>query len=357
LAEGEAALSYFVDGGTGFGMITTRDTAAVVPLTEAGKLGKLAQLFRSSLRANDHGTYNGAANRLYTTTVQPLLAAVETEPSTLVVYPDGPLFSLPFEAFATEPGPADYRAYPFLIRQHAVRYGYGATLDAALHRDKSTSSFRLLGVAPQFKGHMEETLLGPVAPLPGTADELRMIEVEYGTRDHPTQTLLGQNATEEALKTLPLADFDIIHLATHGFVNPSNPGLSGLVLASAPAAATDEDNLLFAEETYALDLNARLVVLSACQTGLGSFVGGEGLLGLSRGFLYAGARQLAVSLWQVSDNGTRELMKSFHLAMLQGKPPGAALRSAKLKLLEHPQHSRPYYWAPFVLIGPGGTTG
>ena len=113
-----------------------------------------------------------------------------------------------------------------------------------------------------------------------------------------------------------------------------------------------EDGILYLGEVYNLNLNADLVVLSACETGLGKIARGEGLIGLTRGFLYAGAQNLLVSLWQVNDASTSQLMIDFYRNMLNGESKPTALREAKLALIENdPKYAGPYYWAPFVLIG------
>lgn len=106
------------------------------------------------------------------------------------------------------------------------------------------------------------------------------------------------------------------------------------------------------EEIYTLRLNADLVVLSACETGLGPLLQGKGIVGLTRGFLYAGARNVAVSLWQVNDARTAELMEAFYRGMLEGTPKAEALRRAKQQIINGPpRYARPYYWASFILVG------
>ena len=113
-----------------------------------------------------------------------------------------------------------------------------------------------------------------------------------------------------------------------------------------------QDGFLRLHDVYELELSADLVVLSGCQTALGKELGGEGLVGLTRGFMYAGARSVVASLWQVDDESTAELMKRFYRAMLkEGRRPADALRTAQLELSRHPRWSEPFYWAGFVLQG------
>ncbi|HEY7285175.1 MAG TPA: CHAT domain-containing protein [Vicinamibacterales bacterium] len=149
-----------------------------------------------------------------------------------------------------------------------------------------------------------------------------------------------------------LSDYRIIHFATHGLINTMRPELSGLALSLVDRNGRSQDGFLRLNTIYNLRLAADLVVLSACQTALGKEVAGEGLVGLTRGFMYAGARRVIASLWQVSDVATAELMKKFYTAMLQQHlPPAAALRRAQLEMARDPRWASPFFWAGFVLQG------
>jgi CHAT domain-containing protein len=149
-----------------------------------------------------------------------------------------------------------------------------------------------------------------------------------------------------------LSQYRIIHFATHGFLNSVNPALSGLILSLVNPEGTPDNGFLRLHDIFNLNLSAELVVLSACQTGLGEDVRGEGLVGLTRGFMYAGAKRVAVSLWSVDDEGTAVLMSEFYRQMLQENlSPAAALRQAQLALLQQPDWQSPYYWAAFTMQG------
>ena len=149
-----------------------------------------------------------------------------------------------------------------------------------------------------------------------------------------------------------LNGYRIVHFATHGLINTSRPELSGLALSLVDRDGRSRDGFLRLNTIYNLRLSADLVVLSACQTALGKEVAGEGLVGLTRGFMYAGTRRVIASLWQVSDVATAELMKKFYAFMLQRRLPApAALRSAQLEMAKDPRWSSPYFWAGFVLQG------
>jgi CHAT domain-containing protein/tetratricopeptide (TPR) repeat protein len=159
-------------------------------------------------------------------------------------------------------------------------------------------------------------------------------------------------ASRDLVAAGALGDRRIVHFATHGVLNSEHPDLSGLVLSLVDEKGRPRDGFLRMHEIYNLRLPADLVVLSACQTALGREIRGEGLVGLTRGFMYAGARRVVASLWQVDDESTAELMKRFYRAMLKdGRPPADALRTAQLEMSRSRRWSAPFYWAGFVLQG------
>jgi CHAT domain-containing protein len=149
-----------------------------------------------------------------------------------------------------------------------------------------------------------------------------------------------------------LSQYRVVHFATHGLLNSEHPELSGLVLSLVDEQGRPQEGFLRLHEIFNLRLPAELVVLSACQSGLGKEVKGEGLVGLTRGFMYAGAARVMASLWQVNDAATAELMKRFYRRMLQdGMRPAAALRAAQIEMWKTPQWQSPFYWGAFVLQG------
>ncbi|MEC4807192.1 MAG: CHAT domain-containing protein, partial [Jaaginema sp. PMC 1080.18] len=157
-------------------------------------------------------------------------------------------------------------------------------------------------------------------------------------------------AERELITSADLADYQIVHLATHGLLNEQNPELSGLVLSLFEETGEAENGFLRLHDIFNLNLPAELVVLSACETGLGENVRGEGLVGLTRGFMYAGAKRVVVSLWKVNDVQTSVLMTQFYERMLQEEQnPVAALRAAQLQMWE--AGKSPYYWAAFTVQG------
>ena len=160
------------------------------------------------------------------------------------------------------------------------------------------------------------------------------------------------NASRALAMSPQLSQYRILHFATHGLLNSERPELSGLVFSLIDQEGKPQDGFLRLHEIYNLQLNADLIVLSACETGLGKEIKGEGLIGLTRGFMYSGAPRVVASLWNVDDLATAELMKLFYQRMLKdGLPAGAALRAAQLELSGQKRWASPYFWAGFVLHG------
>jgi CHAT domain-containing protein len=175
------------------------------------------------------------------------------------------------------------------------------------------------------------------------------------TRLAPAGTVMlhtGFAANRESALESDLSNYRILHFATHGLVDNQHPLLSGLLLSTIDEQGRSRDGLLQLRDIYGLRLNADLVVLSACQTGLGKELSGEGFVGLTQGFLYAGSRSVVASLWQVEDNTAATLMTNFYQDMLmEGDPPAVALRRAKLKMYRQQPHQSPYYWSAFIIQG------
>ena len=149
-----------------------------------------------------------------------------------------------------------------------------------------------------------------------------------------------------------LSKYRIVHFATHAMLNNSHPELSGIVLSLVDESGKPQNGFVRLYEIYNLRLSADLVVLSACRTALGKEIKGEGLIGLTRGFMYAGSPRVVVSLWEVNDEATAELMKRFYTAMfVKGMRPAAALRTAQVSMSRSRWWNAPYYWAAFELQG------
>lgn len=223
--------------------------------------------------------------------------------------------------------------------------------DVRVAMGKSKASQKLADAASELKQSLREVGETGLARLPFTrreADEIALLVPE------PQRKIaLDFAAQREIFLQANLSEYRILHIATHGLLNSTHPELSGLVFSLVDKNGKPKDGFLRLHEIYNLKLNADLIVLSACQTALGKEIRGEGLIGLTRGFMYAGASRVIASLWKVNDKATAELMKVFYQELLGEKKqsPAAALRAAQLTLLKQKRWEHPSYWAAFALQG------
>jgi CHAT domain-containing protein len=266
----------------------------------------------------------------------------------LIIVPDAAIGTIPFEALVSQRGlDDDLRSNQYLLHNFAISYDYAATLTVNKTRsdDKSAKKDAILLAAPVSFEYEGQNLV----ELPDSEKEIDEISKLFLDAQISAVTTTGEGASEKMIKTTTLSDFRFIHLATHGVVNQSKPELSRIFLVPGES----EDGSLYSGEIYNLKCNANLVTLSACETGLGQVAKGEGIVGLSRALQYAGAKNLIVSLWQVADKSTADLMIEFYRSSIQSDVNNYStdLRAAKLSLLASEAYHSPYYWAPFILIG------
>jgi CHAT domain-containing protein len=203
------------------------------------------------------------------------------------------------------------------------------------------------GVAPT------ATSLRPVATPAQTPANERGAATSALVPERERMQALDFEASRTTALRPELGEYRIVHFDTHGMLNNVHPELSGIVLSLVDKEGRPQDGFLRLQDIYNLKLPAELVVLSACQTGLGKEIKGEGLIGLTRGFMYAGAPRIVASLWKVDDRATSELMKRFYQGLLgpEALRSAGALRQAQLSILKKKQWREPYYWAAFVLQG------
>ena len=378
LDKQSALIEYFVGKDSIFIIAITTDRFEIIPIVKNPAFDQHIFGVREGITQQDFQPYTDAAFALFQTLLLPIKDLIETKD--LVIIPDEALSFLPFEALLTALPDItskikDYRTLPYLIQQHQISYAYSATLLLeTLHRQRSIPKQNYLAFAPVFQEGVtsgtrsaefistyqrsEVNSPSSFGALPSSREEVLSIQELFSKKNgflkrwfgDKNPVFLDANASEEALKTQPLSNYRYLHFATHGFVNTKNPELSGLLLA--PDSSRNEDGILHLGEIYNLQLNADLVTLSACETGLGKIARGEGLIGLTRGFIYAGAQNLLVSLWQVNDGSTAGLMTDFYSHMLDGQNKATSLRLAKLNMIDNdPVYAHPQYWASFVLIG------
>lgn len=201
---------------------------------------------------------------------------------------------------------------------------------------------------------LDEQDRGVIARLPSTSREAQSVVAL--TSEDERMIASGFDATKARVMNDALKEFRIIHFATHGLMNSQSPELSGVVLSLVDQQGNKQSGFLRLHDVYNMDLSADLVVLSACRTGLGRNIQGEGMVGLASGFMYAGAKSVMASLWKVDDDATAELMSHFYKALLKdGMTPAAALNTAKREMWKQPRWRAPFYWAGFTLQGEPAT--
>lgn len=301
--------------------------------------------------------YTQEAHWFYQKLVAPFLTIPNLK--NLIIVPDGELGNIPFEVVLTTAAnqqQVTYSELDYLLKQYNISYNYSASLwlqnqqkglkannnkllAYAAHYDGDTTNLRAIR-SPQWVNMRQQ-----LPALPATQEEVQELAHHYSGDSY-----LGNQANEAHFKNT-VHNYNIIHLAMHGIIDAKNPILSSLVFTED--RDTTQDNFLQVDEIYQLDLNANLVVLSACETGYGKFQQGEGILSLARSFMYAGTPSLVVSLWQVNDQSTAVIMTDFYANLAEGLPKDEALRLAKLsylaKSIDEAQH--PAFWSAFVQLG------
>lgn len=307
-----------------------------------------------------------ASYQLYQILIAPIAAQLKDK-TQLIIVPDGELFHIPFEVLLASNAKKLFHELDYLIKTFDISYHYSATAYKELEERPSIQNKTLFAFAPVFTDesalannersflYFQDSLYRGITkhkfkPLPSSAKEVEEIaKIVPSNIKH--QILLRADATKENLyKTITQQPYQFIHIATHGLVNYKIPKLSALACYNKNNELSS-NALFYANEAQMLELEADLVVLSSCESGIGRLMQGEGLVALNRSFMYAGAKNVLFSLWKVSDKYSSELMIDFYTAYFQEPSYNKALRTAKLKMLKEPASALPCYWAAFVLIG------
>lgn len=334
----------------------------------------------------DTAAFITASNALYKAVIEP--AASVTTDKRLLVVADGALNYVPFEVLLKSAESGDFASLPYLVKTNEVIYAPSASVVGAIkqQRTKSDSRAMLIVADPVFNSNdarsrkaapstsdAEVRGLGiqsavtdvsgqavatdakmeglPLARLAGTRVEADQISKLVKTSGGQADLWLDLDANEDNLDAKDISKYRIIHVATHGLLNAERPQFTGVVLSLV--GNKNSDGFLRTDEVFNLKLGGPLVMLSACETGLGKEKRGEGVMGLTRAFIYAGAPTVGVSLWSVADKSTADLMTDFYKRLLtaNGTATSTALREAQLSMIAGKKYSAPFYWAPFVLVG------
>jgi len=337
LRRGQAMLTYLVTDSTTMVFVLTPDTMRVLDLgVGRTELASLVDFARGTMvRRQPQGTpspWRTPLRRLHQHLIAPIEAAgLLIDMRQLVIVPHAELHYLPFAALMRR-GERD----EYLIERYDVAYAPSASAWVQLAERGSSSSDRVLALAPRSR------------ELPGSREEMDAIRTVYG----PRVTVLTDGAATEQVFRATVERYGIVHLATYGVLNQHNPLFSFVDMSKGG----DADGRLEVHEVFGLSLNARLLILSACQTALASGAvsdvpAGDDWVGLVRAFLGAGAEHVIATLWAVEDRSTARVMERLHKRLRAGDAEVVALSQAQRETLRNPATSGPFYWAGFVLVG------
>ncbi|MFM8913136.1 MAG: CHAT domain-containing protein, partial [Flammeovirgaceae bacterium] len=334
-------VSYFIadQGQRMYQFVITKTKFKVISMALPSGFDRYLKGFKNSLFHSSLSTYKKATDELQ----RVLLPKIPNGVSEVVIIPSGPLATIPFEALPRKRvGDEDFTKIDYLINTVGVSYDFSANLFLQKSKIKGNQQAPSVFLCAPVTFAADQNL----PALPATEKEVTDIANLFPQK---SKAVKFSDANESLVKSKDLAQYNYLHFATHGVVDEENPASSRIFLSNSSA----DDGNLFAAEIYNLNLNANLAVLSACQTGLGKISKGEGVIGLSRALVYAGAKNIVVSFWTVADESTAQLMTHFYkeVAAHPQQDFNQSLQQAKLKLIQGREFANPFYWAPFVLIG------
>lgn len=363
LSSDEILIEYSISDSSLFTFIVTSDSFEITKQEiNSDSLNHHIEEVRNALKTNDfaenssefYQRYTKSAFNLYQTFIGPHSNVIQNKK--LVIIPDGKMAYVPFGVLIKQeanPDRMNYRDLDYLIKSNTITYQNSATIGFSIEPAgfSFTTSKSVLAFAPSYNGiddsilYTERAYRDKLYPLPYTKEEVNNIShVMEG------DLYLDDFATEQNFKD-HASDYDVLHLAMHTIIDDENPMYSKLVFTQT--SDTVQDGLLNTHEIYNMNFNARMVVLSACNTGDGKLLKGEGVMSLARGFFYAGCPSIIMTLWTVEDQTGSNLMTNFYGYLSQGFEKDEALRQAKLKYLEtaDPLKSHPYFWSGYVTMG------
>jgi CHAT domain-containing protein len=416
LDDGTVLLEYSLGSDSSYLFAVTGSSVSVFKLSPRSNLEKLATDFRAQLippklqrrivgidvvadqqrglglaqgPSENLTAFVAAANALYKAAVEPATSVIGDK--RLLVIADGALNYIPFEALVKTTDGADYSSLSYLIKTNEIVYAPSGSVVAAIRQQRGSSptvssraAKNILLIAdpifnsndPRLKGNSAAQASGEarglglglesaindvtdssapavglqLARLTGTRTEAEEIAKTARTGGGQADLWMDLNASEDNVHNRDMNNYRVIHIATHGLLDAQRPQFTGVVLSLV--GNKSNDGFLRTDEIFNLRMNPALVMLSACETGLGKEKRGEGVIGLTRAFMYAGAPTVGVTLWSVADKSTADLMTDFYKRFLgSGTAAPAAMRNAQLSMISAKKYSAPFYWAPFVLVG------
>ena len=341
----------------------------------------------ASSAPEDAAPFVAASNALYKAVLEPAAGMIGEK--RLMVVADGALNYIPFEVLLKTADGGDFSSLGYLVKTNEVIYAPSASVVGAIkqQRTKATGKAMLIIADPVFNSNDTRARKGtaptndaevrglgiqasltdvagttpappsaameglPLARLNGTRIEADQISKLAKASGGQADVWLDLDASEDNVVTRDVSKYRVIHVATHGLLNAERPQFTGVVLSLVGNKAND--GFVRTDEVFNLRLGSPLVMLSACETGLGKEKRGEGVMGLTRAFMYAGAPTVGVSLWSVADKSTADLMTDFYKRLFAADTTtsSSALRGAQLDMISGKKYSAPFFWAPFVLVG------
>jgi Uncharacterized protein conserved in bacteria len=356
----------------------TKSTFDIVAVPKPANFDHLVSTFYKSIKTAEESDYLRVGNALYDLLFRPLKKELSGK-NRLVIILEGILYYIPFEALianipSQKDETVDFTKLEYLVKSYEISYSYSSSfyLNRLHQKNVADNNQSFVGFAPVFRDtDGNGTLLSSNASvlekdssalrsitvdgkkfseLKYSEDEVSSVAESFQKKGKPGMSFLHNNATEDNFK-MNVGKYSCIHIATHGYINEEHPQLSMLLFSQPRSPSGREDGVLFGSEMYNLNLNADLLVLSSCESGIGKIVKGEGMIAMTRGFFYSGVRNIIFSLWKVYDKQTNQLMVEFYRHVLEGETFSSALRKSKLKLIADRSTAFPSKWSGFILVG------
>jgi len=356
-----AIFNFIVGKESAYAFVLTKKGLKVYPIPAQIELRPKIINHRKAISDTDNHDFH-SGQELYELLIRPgLIEGLKN----LIIIPDDILNLLPFESLLTSNQSDDW-----LIKHYNIYYApsLSSLRELVRHQNRKNrpkAKHNLLAVGDPYYGEFEEKYpeLSTKAIFQNfySLADLKFYRLKYSHEEIkkisnliPKSTVLErEKATEDLVKSANLSDYKILHFAAHGLIDDQKPARSAIVLTLDNDPT--EDGFLQMREVLNLKLNADLVVLSACQTGLGQFIRGEGIESLSRAFFFAGASSVLMSLWTINDQVSSQFMERFYFHLKSGETVAEALRKVKLEMIDSKVVSHPYYWATFILSGDGSS--
>jgi CHAT domain-containing protein len=382
LGPDDLVLDYYVGDSALYNAVINDSTFFIIRTRIKDIFKNQVMNYYAGLRKADPDSFINLSHSLYEMLIGPAESCLHNKKK-LIILPDDFLYYLPFETLLTETNEMndlDFSKASFLIKKYSLVYHQSLTLwyntRTRMKTGKGTNRQNLVAFAPVFGEDTSEFASETYAEqseycnlltradvdgnnnfiaLPYSMEEVISIVITFQQRNVEAKGFLFTAATE-ANFTRYAGNYDIVHISSHGITDTIHSDLSGIAF-SKPAGndstllLSEDDGILYLGEIHKLNLNARLLVISSCESGMGKMMIGEGIKSMTRGFLYLNTPNIIYSLWNVLDKSTKELMISFYESILNGNSYSGALRDAKLKMIENPETSFPFFWGGFVLTG------